>query len=79
MKKNTASAMAAEDLPALAEAFDKIVTFAPAGYTNWVSISRDGASAARAGNLNAAKGACRGCHDQYRTKYRTDLRAKPLP
>ena len=79
MKKNTATAMASEDNPALAEAFDKIVTFAPAGYTNWASISRDGAAAARAGNINAVKGACRGCHDQYRTKDRTDIRARALP
>jgi hypothetical protein len=79
MKRNTAAAMAASDLPALATALDQIVKFAPAGYTNWASISRDGAAAARAGNTDAVKASCRGCHDQYRSKYRTDMRARPLP
>jgi len=79
MKKNVSPVMAADDLPGVADLLDKIATFAPPGYTNWVSISRDGAAAARAGNMNAVKASCRGCHDQYRTKYRTELRARPLP
>jgi hypothetical protein len=71
--------MAADDLPALADALDKMIPMAPPGYTNWVSIAKDGAAAARAGNMNAVKGSCRGCHDQYRTKYRTEMRSRPLP
>ena len=79
MKRNTSAAMAAGDMPAVAFAFDQMIPFGPPGYTNWASISRDGAAAARMGNADAAKAACRGCHDQYRTKYRTELRARPIP
>jgi hypothetical protein len=51
----------------------------PEGYTNWVSISKDGATAARAGNLDAARAACTGCHTQYKKKYKSELRARALP
>ena len=78
-KHNTAAAMSAADFPALATALDQIAGFAPPPYTNWASISRDGAAAARAQNVDAVKGSCRGCHDQYRTKYRTEMRTRPVP
>jgi cytochrome c556 len=71
--------MAASDFEALATALDKTATFAPAGYTNWVSISKDGAKAARANDLAAVKASCRSCHDQYKTKYKNELRARPIP
>jgi len=78
MKSNTNSAIASNDLPALAAALDKTVAFAPAGYTNWVSIAKDGAKAARAGDMTAAKASCRGCHDQYKQKYKTELRGRKI-
>lgn len=56
-----------------------MVPLAPgAGYPNWVSISKDGAKAARAGDLDAAKAACRGCHEQYKKKYKVELRQRPI-
>jgi hypothetical protein len=80
MKDNTAAASEAGDLPALAKALDAIVRMAPAGYDNWVSISKDGAAAARAGNLDAARASCTGCHRQYKNKFKaSELRARPLP
>jgi hypothetical protein len=82
MKANTSPAMSAEDFDALAAALDKVVTFAPAGYTagytNWVSISKDGASAAHAQSLDGVKAACRGCHDQYKAKYKKEMRDRPI-
>ena len=78
MKANTNPAIAANDLPSLATALDKTVAFAPAGYTNWVSISKDGAKAARAGDMTAAKASCRGCHDLYKQKYKTEMRARKI-
>jgi hypothetical protein len=78
MKANTSTAMSAEDFDALAAALDKVVTFAPAGYTNWVSISKDGASAARAQTLDGVKAACRGCHDQYKSRYKKEMRDRPI-
>jgi len=80
MKENTNAAMVKPDLPALAIALDKTVTFAPpgGGYPNWVSISKDGAAAARSGDKEAAKASCRGCHDQYKKKYQTEMRARKI-
>jgi hypothetical protein len=66
-------------MPALAIAFEKITKMAPAGYTNWVSISKDGAAAAKASNVDASKAACRSCHDQYKAKYKAEMRARTLP
>lgn len=78
MKANTNPAIAANDLPGLAGALDKTATFAPAGYTNWASISKDGAKAARAGDMTAAKASCRTCHDQYKDKYKKEMRARKI-
>ncbi|AKU94444.1 hypothetical protein AKJ09_01108 [Labilithrix luteola] len=78
MKVNTNPAIASNDLPALATALDKIATFAPPGYTNWASISKDGAKAARDGDMSAAKASCRGCHDQYKQKYKTEMRGRKI-
>jgi cytochrome c556 len=78
MKSHTNQAIASNDLPALAAALDKIVAFAPPGYPNWVSITKDGAKAARAGDMPATKASCRTCHDQYKTKYRADLRGRKI-
>ena len=70
--------MAAQDFPGLATALDKIVTFAPAGYTNWASIAKDGAKAARASDMTATKASCRTCHDQYKDKYKKELRTRKI-
>lgn len=78
MKSNANPPMAAADTPALGDVFDNIVKFAPPGYSNWASISRDGAKAARLGKLDGAKAACRGCHDQYKAKYRLAFRDRKI-
>ena len=79
MKEHTQIDLSGGDNAALATDFDKIVTFAPAGYTKWASIAKDGATAARGANTDAAKAACRGCHDQYKTKYKTEMRTRAVP
>ncbi len=78
MKANVNPAMAASDTPKLGEALEKIAKLGPPGYPNWVSISMDGAKAARSGNLDGAKASCRTCHDQYKAKYRNELRDRKL-
>jgi hypothetical protein len=52
--------------------FVALADIAPPGYTNWASIARDGADAARAEDLDAVKSACRSCHAQYEDRYRRD-------
>jgi hypothetical protein len=78
MKANTNPAIASQDFPGLATALDKTATFAPAGYTNWASIAKDGAKAARASDMTATKASCRTCHDQYKDKYKKELRARKI-
>jgi hypothetical protein len=78
MKKNVNPSMVSADLPGLAEAFDKISKIGPPGYANWVSISKDGAAAARAQDLAAAKRACASCHEQYKAKYKSEIRTRPV-
>lgn len=78
MQKNVNPPMNKGDMPALAEALDKIAGFAPPGYTNWASISKDGAAAARSGDTNAAKASCRECHNQYKQKYKSELRGRKI-
>jgi hypothetical protein len=79
MKKNIGESMAASDMPTVAQNLATIATFAPPGYTNWVSISKDGEAAARTGDVMAVKASCRGCHSQYRSKYKGEMRSRPLP
>ena len=78
MKANTAPAMSAQNFEGLGMALNKIVTFAPPGYTNWASISRDGADAARAKDIDAVKAACRSCHNQYKDKYKKEMRPRVI-
>ena len=78
MKANTSAAMSSQDFDALATALTKAATFAPAGYTNWASIARDGADAAKAQSLDGVKAACRGCHNQYKDRYKKEMRDRPI-
>lgn len=78
MKANTNPAMNASDFAALAKALDAIAGFAPTGYTNWIAISSDGARAARSSNMAGVKGSCKTCHDQYKARYKNELRASPV-
>ncbi|HEY8090035.1 MAG TPA: hypothetical protein VIF09_19370 [Polyangiaceae bacterium] len=78
MKANTSAAMSAQDFDALAAALAKTATFAPPGYANWASISKDGADAARAQSLDGVKAACRSCHNQYKSRYKKELRDRPI-
>jgi hypothetical protein len=78
MKKNMNPPSLAGDTAALAVALEKAAAFAPPGYTNWKSISEDGAKAAKSGDLAAAKASCRSCHDQYKKKYQAEMRARSI-
>ena len=78
MKSNANPPVMNNDAPGLAVAFDKIAALAPPGYTNWASIAKDGAKAARGGDVTASKASCRTCHDQYKQKYKTEMRARKI-
>ena len=78
MKSNAAGALASEDLAAVAASFAKIAALAPPGFGSWASIAAEGAAAAKGGNLQGARAACSSCHTQYRGKYKSENRARPL-
>jgi hypothetical protein len=78
MKANAAAAINARDFGRLDSALDRTADFAPPGYPNWASIAKDGASAARIQDLEAVRAACRGCHTQYRDRYKRELRDRPI-
>lgn len=78
MKTNTNPQVADKDFTALATNLDKAAAFAPPGYTNWASIAKDGAKAARDKDMTATKASCRTCHDQYKEKYKKELRARKI-
>jgi hypothetical protein len=78
MKANTSAAVAKNDLPTLAAALDKMAGFAPSGYGNWASISKDGAKAARGGDMAATKASCRTCHEQYKERYKKEWRTRKV-
>jgi hypothetical protein len=78
MKAHSTPAMNNHDFDALATVLDKVATMAPPGYPNWASISRDGASAARALDLEAVRASCRSCHRQYKDRYKKELHDRPI-
>jgi hypothetical protein len=78
MKRVVAPALDNRDAAALGSAFDELATLAPPGYPNWASIARDGADAARVQHVEAVRGACRGCHSQYRERYKRELGIRGL-
>ena len=88
MKQNATTLLGFGEISSLAEVFDQMAPLRAAQtrsrrrirrIPHWASIARDGAAAARMGNLTAAKAACRGCHLQYQRSYHAELRALPLP
>jgi cytochrome c556 len=80
MKTHAQPAILPPDFDALADVLERVAGFAPAdpGYPNWASIARDGADAARIQSLDAVKAACRSCHQQYRAKYKQEMRDRPI-
>lgn len=78
MKSNANPPVLTNDVAALEPVLTKIAGMAPAGYTNWASIAKDGAKAAKGGDMAAAKASCKGCHDQYKQKYKTEMRGRKI-
>jgi len=78
MKANMAPAAANGDAAALAKAFEYVASHAPAGFSDWSKIAKSGAEAAKANKIDDAKKACKTCHDQYKNKYKEEMRDKPF-
>jgi hypothetical protein len=83
MEKNMDANVEKNDTKALAAAFEKAAGFAPDpkwndGADSWSKIAKDGAAAAKSGDMAAAKKTCKTCHKAWRDKYKKEFRTKPV-
>ena len=78
MKGSAAHAMASGSSEALHQVFERIERLDPPGYPGWKSITSAGAAAARAGDIDGCRAACKSCHTQYRQAYREKDRGRAL-
>jgi hypothetical protein len=83
MEKNLDGAMDKKDMKALEAGLTKVPTFVPDpkwndGDKGWSKIAKDGAAAAKAGNLEAVQQACKTCHKTWRSQYKKDFRLRPI-
>ena len=84
MNANLSAPFRGRDCSALVPVLERVAAFAPpvdagsAAYTNWASIARDGADAARVEDVEAVKASCRGCHAQYRDRYKRELHDRKI-
>jgi hypothetical protein len=63
----------------LVSAFRFLSKIAPARYQDWVGWAAGGAAAAARSDFQVVKRACTGCHNDYRERYRLELRGRALP
>ena len=78
MKENMKPALDQNDTARLAQTFDQVAAHAPAGFTGWDTIAKKGADAARQGDIKTVKAECKACHDDLRSRFRQEIRDKPL-
>jgi hypothetical protein len=78
MKDNMKPAFDQKDTAALAKALDHVASHPPTGFAGWDTIAKKGADAARAGNLDDVKASCKSCHDDLRSRFKKEIRDKPL-
>jgi hypothetical protein len=78
MKDSVRAYMNAGDNVRLANALDQLVSHVPAGYVGWEAAAKRAAEAARGGDTAAVKVECKSCHDQFRERFRSEMRGARL-
>jgi hypothetical protein len=79
MNSNMKPGMSSGDPAKVAALLKKIASMAPPGYANWAKISNDAAAAVESKkDVNAAKPSCTKCHEEYKTKYKTEDRDRAI-
>ena len=63
----------------LAAVLDRVAAATPDPTWTWTAIARQGAVAARAGDLASARKACAQCHEPYKAPWRASHRTKQVP
>jgi len=81
MKPNMGAPMAGQDWDTLKKSLDLVASKGnpSAAYPNWVTLAKQGSTAAAAQDLSGLKAACKGCHDQYKQSYIKDFPDKAFP
>lgn len=74
MKDSVRVYMNAGDNSRLAASFDQLASRVPVGYTGWEASARRAAEAARKADTAAVKAECKSCHDQFRERFRSEMR-----
>jgi hypothetical protein len=78
MRATLASAATRGDADALVKGFDFLAANAPPGYSEWTRIAKEGGAFARKKDMESAKASCQACHGKYKSKYKEELRDRPL-
>ena len=78
MKGTLQASLKAGDLARLGGALDELAQVEPHGFEGWAASARSAATAARGGDVEAVRAQCRGCHDQFRPKFRAEMRGVHL-
>ncbi len=79
MRADISIATANEDKASLALALDRIAAVSPDPSWTWEKIAKEGADAARRGDLAEAKKSCGACHVPYKSEWRTRHRTRAVP
>jgi hypothetical protein len=79
MRSDVANAVVSNDGALLAAALDRVTLASPDPSWAWATIARAGATAARAGDLAAARQACAKCHELYKAPWRESHRTRSVP
>jgi hypothetical protein len=84
MNRNLQKPLDAQDLAAVARGLQRIPALVPDptwnddGTTGWSSLAQAAASAAKAGDLDGTKAACKTCHRTWRKSYKDTFRLRPV-
>lgn len=79
MRDGVSNAMAVGDGSGLATALERVAAFSPDPSWSWTAITREGADAARRGDLDGARKSCPKCHELYKVTWRANHRMRKAP
>lgn len=83
MANHVQAALTKKDLDGVSRALQTAASCVPdpkwnEGEKGWSNIAQAGVAAAKAGNLNGVKKACKSCHEAWRSDYRKQYRGRPI-
>jgi hypothetical protein len=78
MKATLQAHLRNKDYKRLEAALHELAARQPAGYDGWSSLAEQAADAARSGQHQAVRQACKQCHDDHRARFRREDRGMQL-